>query len=428
MRYALPLLFCFLLFSLLLLPDLVFAQTTSDSTRLRYSEEVVSQPMRVDTAALRVQREDHALWKLGLNNITLRGYQRYGVHLIYERKVGRPAWSVMGEMSPSLLRFSGNHFSMRTQLAGRYYYNLERRIRQGRNAGNFSANYFSVALGAGIGHYSDLPFYLAATDRHWVRVQAALLYGMQRRLGRHGFFDVNVGFAKMLDRQRFQQITGSVRVGFLLEGSTASRAYVPPITEGMLIPRAYLGVQAGVYGYGVRYDEAEATSNYQIWAVPYLYAGYYLKPRLAVQLGMQASRRHSFKGSYYYGTLFNSHYKYEVNERFVAVPALLRYTITKLPQQHIQIDVLAGATLTAAWARYQRRDYNQYNHQISEQEGRDQGFGVNSMVGIGGAYGFGRTRRVQATAEAVLIKPLFSNHYGFEPGVSVGLRYRFQYQ
>ena len=35
---------------------------------------------------------------------------------------------------------------VRSQVAGRYYYNLRRRIRKGRSASNFSANYAALGL------------------------------------------------------------------------------------------------------------------------------------------------------------------------------------------------------------------------------------------------------------------------------------------
>ena len=426
MRYFISLLRYCLVFGAAVLPFVTVAQTTADSTHISYTEEVVNQPLVVDTMALRVQREDRALWKIGLNNFTVGYYKRFGVHIIYERKVGRPAWSVMGEVSPSYLHYAGNHLTVRTQLAGRYYYNLERRIRQGRNAGNFSANYLSVALGAGIGHFSDMPFYLYPINGRWVCGQAALLYGVQRRLGHHGFFDVNIGLARMLTDEGGlrQQTTGSLRVGFLLEGSTASRAYAPQPTDGILLPRWYVGAQAGVYGYKVRYDEVKvAFSN---WVVPYVYAGYYLQPRLAVQLGVQASHRHT--NSNYY-VLDNSRYRYDTDEYMAAVPMLLHYALTKLAQQRTQVGVIAGASLVVAQARYQQQYYDLYGQQTAVRNGRDYGFGVNPMVGMDLAYGFGRTRRIQAVAEAVLIKPLsIDYYYGTALGASAGLRYRFAYK
>ena len=441
--------------SIRLLPILLFcalpgsyraaAQTTpADSARVSYGEEVLAQPLRVDTVALRVQREDRDLWKLGLNNIGLN-HGRYGVHIAYERKLGRPAWAVLGEVSPSFLReylygFYPNQqfdwtFNVRAQLAGRFYYNLEQRIRQGRNAGNFSANYFSLALGAGFGRYSDTPFNSLILDGPRIHPQVALLYGVQRRLGRYGFFDVNAGFVSFLANKpdvdypsrANLQIGGSLRIGLVLGGAPVARSYVPNVTSGMLLPQWYVGAQVGVYGYYLHY-RGNSYSRYSEGAVagPYLYVGHYLRPRLAVQLGVQYEHQRT-SSSYYTPQQYES----TSNQYNLALPLLLRYSLTKLPQRRAQVAIVAGAAVVASQAYYQNRTYpNGQIHPIVTDSGRDWGAAINPMLGLNAAYGFGRTRRVQATVEGVLIRPLVNARYGTDlrPGLSLGLRYRFHYQ
>nr|GFC31776.1 hypothetical protein [Tanacetum cinerariifolium] len=90
------------------------------------------------------------------------------------------------------------HYS--EEAAGRYYYNRERRVLQGKNVGNFSANYLSVALGAGLGREAhETPNFLYRNDsRQFATADVALLYGLQRRLGRRGFVDANAGVATLL--------------------------------------------------------------------------------------------------------------------------------------------------------------------------------------------------------------------------------------
>ena len=212
------------------------AQTAPDTTRLHYGEEVVVLPPPA-AAPLRVQREEGRLWKLGLNNFLLDAhslsapeayYTRFGLHLAYERQLGRPAWSVLGEVSPAIAHFRPaagggleRALSVRAQLAGRYYYNLERRLRQGRRMGGFSANYVSLALGAGLGRRAhETPFYpFLSSDGRLVSADAALLYGLQRRLGRRGFIDANVGLTSRLPaagRGPDLALNSSLRVGLLL--------------------------------------------------------------------------------------------------------------------------------------------------------------------------------------------------------------------
>ena len=436
MPYTLLLRHCFLL-GIVCIPAVAAAQTTADSARISYSEEVYH-PLVVDTVALRVQREDQAIWKIGLNNFTPGGgYQRYGLHAIYEHKVGR-AWSVMGEVSPAWLRYyrydySGSRvesgLSVRAQLAGRFYYNLERRIRQGHNAGNFSANYFSAVLGAGFGRYSDLPFILNPLGQKRTHAQVALLYGVQRRLGRYGFIDVNAGYTRLLtdkERNYRQQLTGSVRVGLALGSAVPARPYVPEVTDGVLTPQWYVGAQVGAYGYVVLNNRNTFFYRQSGIIGPYLYIGRYLRPRLAVQLGFQY--QHTRYNDYFY--LTNQGYLETSLSRYnLAIPVLLRYALTKLPQRRVQVDVVAGAALAIYRRYYQRKEYitSQANPLIID-TGRDQGAAVNPMLGLNMAYGFGRTRRVQATAEGVFIRPLLNAAYSLQPGVSVGLRYRFKYQ
>ena len=193
------------------------AQTAPpDTARLRYGEETVAAPpvptggisRRDYRQLLRLQVEEHSLWKLGLNNLDFSyptdnsSRELYGLHLIYERKLRQAPWSVLGELSPGLLRYRGgaaadawqSGFVLNAQVAGRYYYNLPRRIRKGKSANNFSANYLSLALGGSAGrHSTDTPFHQYETENVPLRLDGAILYGLQRRLGRYGFVDFNFG-------------------------------------------------------------------------------------------------------------------------------------------------------------------------------------------------------------------------------------------
>lgn len=198
------------------------AQTPADSSRISYGEETLPEPLPTPepiagsrigkqySKLARLQVEETRLWKLGLNNIGST-YQvipngpdsllssRLGVHLAYEQKL-TPTWSVLGELSPDFLRYRSpetrqlrNGFAVRTQVAGRYYYNLNKRIRKGKSASNFSANYLSLALSSGFGRHSRETHYTTfARDGQAVRLSLAAVYGLQRRLGRYGFVDFSL--------------------------------------------------------------------------------------------------------------------------------------------------------------------------------------------------------------------------------------------
>lgn len=194
------------------------AQTTApaDTSRVSYGEENAAAPPTPTVGTfkrgygqlVRLQIDEHRLWKLGLNNLQFEGsgdYQErqlYGLHFIYEQKLRKAPWAVLTELSPGLLRYHGaaatdtwnTSFAVNGQVAGRYYYNLPNRIRKGKSANNFSANYLSLALGGSAGRHSlDTPFHYYETDGTALRLDGALLYGLQRRLGRYGFVDFNFG-------------------------------------------------------------------------------------------------------------------------------------------------------------------------------------------------------------------------------------------
>jgi len=127
---------------------------------------------------------------------------------------------------------------MRAQAVGRYYYNRERRLRHGRNVANFSANYVALALGAGLGRAShETPFFFYQNaERRFLTADAALLYGLQRRLGRYGFVDASVGVAALLAGPPVVSLAGSVRIGLTLGpqlakcvGQLAPAAVVTPL-------------------------------------------------------------------------------------------------------------------------------------------------------------------------------------------------------
>lgn len=201
------------------LPGVVAAQTVPDTTRISYSEETVTEVSAPATSLgstynklARLQIEEQQLWKIGLNNLALfytgrqgKQYTRYGAYLIYERKL-RPDISVMAELSPDIVRYRRetgapvrNRVTVRSQVAGRFYYNLNDRIRKGKSASNFSANYLSLAVGSGFGRRAhETPFYYYDTSKPFARADLAMLYGLQRRLGRYGFVDFNVGVCSKL--------------------------------------------------------------------------------------------------------------------------------------------------------------------------------------------------------------------------------------
>jgi hypothetical protein len=69
---------------------------------------------------------------------------------------------------------------------------LKKRIAYGKSANNLSANY--VSLLNGLDFYQNPNGGLGFHKRH-----TGVVYGVQRRLVKNGFFDVNAGIAKVHD-------------------------------------------------------------------------------------------------------------------------------------------------------------------------------------------------------------------------------------
>ena len=132
------------------------------------------------------------------------------IGLDYEFKIGQSAWSInqavrikhksYTEITPSFDSYNGVEFRTSTvspywsgsySFEPRYYYNLKKRIAYGKSANNLSANYVSLLNG--------FDFYENNGNWRGSRRHTGLVYGVQRRLVKNGFFDVNAGIAKVHD-------------------------------------------------------------------------------------------------------------------------------------------------------------------------------------------------------------------------------------
>ncbi|AQG81520.1 hypothetical protein [Spirosoma montaniterrae] len=98
----------------------------------------------------------------------------------------------------------GRDIELSARLGFRYYYNLLARMRKGLSANNFSANYIAAQVSEPFLQFGDGEVYNRLTeDRRRYSFRDNLLgdpqprilvgYGIQRRLGRSGFFDINAG-------------------------------------------------------------------------------------------------------------------------------------------------------------------------------------------------------------------------------------------
>jgi hypothetical protein len=148
---------------------------------------------------------EKSLFKISLLdfNVNVNDQGQYLTHhtrgnvLSYERKIS-PSFSFLYQnlnyltISPFL--FAGTpqvHILNSSSIGGRYYYEQRKKIRQGKSANNFSANYLSL-------YFDNLVqfrvnYLKSEVDQSTSKPSINILYGIQRRLGQFGYFDWNAG-------------------------------------------------------------------------------------------------------------------------------------------------------------------------------------------------------------------------------------------
>jgi len=128
-------------------------------------------------------------------------------------------------------------------------------------------------------------------------------------------------------------------------------------TEPAPVPRYYLGLAAYSSAYQPLGGGAYRNARIPVQVV----AGYQLRPRLAVQLGVAYSgASYSYFGiSRYYtnpgparGVYFD--YASEGRERNTSLALLARYTLTRRPGRRLQVDALGGLTAEASHYNFSR--------------------------------------------------------------------------
>lgn len=190
----------------------VLAQT--DSVKIEYRQE------RIDSSDYNLRskyryldinlKEEKNILKIGFKPFTLMSgdYYQFAANVLFEKKIF-PEWSMISEFELSFVNnrtdFLNFHDmknrSYKLNIGARYYYGMEKAIREGNSANNFNGNYFefSVMSIPPISYLTTTMFndYLnqqeTSTRRHKTALQIA--WGIQRRLNNYAFFDtkINVG-------------------------------------------------------------------------------------------------------------------------------------------------------------------------------------------------------------------------------------------
>ena len=196
-------------------------------------------------------------------------------------------------------------------------------------------------------------------------------------------------------------------------------------------PRYYVGLAA----YSSAYQPLGG-SAYRSTRLPFqVVAGYQVRPRLAVQLGVaySSTSASSFGISRYYpttgptrGVYFD--YANQSSAHNASLALLARYTLTRQPAHRLQADLLGGITLEAS--RYDFSYVNSDSSQVpvtNRYEGRGTDWAALLTAGPSVRYRFGR--HLEALLDFTLNYDISRAHHlntsEVTGATALGLRYRF---
>jgi hypothetical protein len=226
----------------------------------------------------------------------------------------------------------------------------------------------------------------------------------------------------------YRFVLGSLLLAAPLTGFAQSIAPVPA-------PRYYVGLAA----YSSSYQPLGG-SYYRSLRLPIqLTAGYQLRPRLAVQVGVAYSGESYdyFDAGRYYttsGAAASPYAYYEFQgrnqERNTSVALLARYTLTRQPQHRFQADLLGGLTLERerynALATRTYRDSTRTNVVTANSDDTVRNNNLLLTVGASARYRFGR--HLEAVLDYTLNRRLADTrdrYNALTSATALGLRYRF---
>jgi len=194
-------------------------------------------------------------------------------------------------------------------------------------------------------------------------------------------------------------------------------------------PRYYVGVAA----YSSAYQPL--SGGYQGTRLPFqLTAGYQLRPRLALQLGVAYSGVSSsyFNASHYFpnpgapGVYFD--YDIHSTERNTSLALLARYTLTRQAAHRLQVDLLGGLTLEAGYYTYNSLHTDSSQVPVTrrfDQSGTDWSY----LLTAGPSVRYRLGRHLEALLDFTLNHDFNSDHRPHSSvltgATALGLRYRF---
>jgi hypothetical protein len=160
---------------------------------------------------LRCFVEERRMWKVDMFNL-VDFYSDYRTGIValnpsiaYEQKIGTSAWSVHAEIGGLLynarytietvdqkVHFSSQVYQARIALQPRWYFNLKRRIAQGKSGNSLSGMYIAVQSRWAYSYEpaSNIQSGVDRSVQHW---SLAPVCGFQYRFMRNGYVDFNIG-------------------------------------------------------------------------------------------------------------------------------------------------------------------------------------------------------------------------------------------
>jgi hypothetical protein len=196
-------------------------------------------------------------------------------------------------------------------------------------------------------------------------------------------------------------------------------------------PRYYVGLAA----YSSTYQPLSRNAYRGGTRVPFqVVAGYQLRPRLAVQLGVAysgLSYKYSNAGSYSSPGSANTSYDYRVQnkERNTSVTLLARYTLTRKPAHRLQVDVLGGVTMEVQQYAYSSINIDTDSSQVVTYRYAESGTNWAYLVTAGPSVRYRFGRHLEALLDFTLSHDFDRSHrpYSsvFTGATALGLRYRF---
>ncbi len=223
-------------------------------------------------------------------------------------------------------------------------------------------------------------------------------------------------------------------LGLLLGNGLIAKAQVAALNDPC---RYYVGLQSATNWYELYYKAGPFTTPpTSIKVSPWLLsAGYFILPRLAVQLGFAyRTRSDSYPGAT--GTDLQGHRilddAFTDADKQVAVPLMLRYSLSRR-KPHLRADALLGVV----WAHHSfvQDSHDEVDGQITRQSSSsDRAGNFYASAGLGVRWVF--NRHFEALGDFTLNRNLkdvpnyvhqqvTGNTLGLTHSVNLGLRYRF---